>query len=108
MNGQEFYEKLKGMTEEERRMLVNIMYDDANVVRMIRDEKASRMPADSEVRRRLESMTNELFVRIINQARDGMDEPADWVLESFNEALEDLVWGYAIGDDIFEEGNEDE
>ena len=108
MNGQEFYERLEGMTEDERRMLVNIVYDDANVVRRIRDEKAARMPEGGEARRRLESMTDDLFIRIIEHARGGMDEPADWVMESFNEELEDLVWGYAVGEDISEEGTEDE
>ena len=85
MNGQEFYETLKGMTEAERGMLVNIVYDDANVIRRIRDEKARRMPEGSEERRRLDSMTNELFVRIVNQARSWMDEPADWVIERLND-----------------------
>lgn len=97
MDGQEFYEKLLVMTRDERRRLVNIVFDDLAEVGRKRDLMASRLTMDDEARKRLEAMTDDDFRDIVMKARNGMTEPAGWVAEGFMDKVGKIMWSRAKG-----------
>lgn len=108
MNGQEFYEMLKDMTEKERRDIVDISYDNLYVVRSIRDNYMKGLSEDSLEWKRLAAMTDEQFENFLHKGKNEWDWPPEWAVDKLYEDLEDMVWDYATEMGDFGETDEED